>query len=66
MLIFIVKPKDNFEKNNYYFKRGFLLLMILIAKLVFCAWAEFWGWVLGFFFLSDDGLECVVYTFSET
>lgn len=49
MLIFVVKPKDNFEKNNYYFKQGFLLLRILIAKLVFCAWAGFWVWV-GFFF----------------
>lgn len=39
MLIFVVKPKDNSEKNNYYFKQGFLLLTILIAKLVFCAWA---------------------------
>lgn len=65
MLIFVVKPKDNSEKNNDCFKQGFLLLMILIAKLVFCAWAGVWVWCLVcWFFLSDDGLKCV-YTLSE-
>lgn len=43
MLIFVVKPKDNSEKNNYYFRQGFLLLTVLIAKLVFCAWTRVWG-----------------------
>lgn len=67
MLIFVVKLKDNLEKNNYHFKPGFLLLTILIAKLGGFVHGLGLGFVVfGFvFFLSDSGLECVVYTFRE-
>lgn len=76
MLIFVVKPKDNSEKNNYYLQRGFLLLVILIAKLGFSAWGlslGCWGFWLGCFFLggfcfvllNHSALECGVYTFRE-
>lgn len=35
-----------------------------MAKSVFCAWAGCWVWVVPF--LSDSGLEGVVYTLGET
>jgi len=62
MLSFVVKPKDNSEKNNYYFRRGLLLLTILIAKLVF---VHGLGVGLGWFWVFYFGSECVVYTFRE-